>query len=156
MNAYRIEGLAPNLFAPLFALDDAGLRAHGMRRVVADSPNGYPCRVSLTEAALGETLLLLPHPHHDCDGPYRASGPILVRESATQAKHYENELPPMLRTRNLSMRAYDADGWMLEARVLDGANADAALAELLDDPAVATVHAHNARMGCFLCAIVRA
>jgi hypothetical protein len=155
MNAYRIDGLAPEPFAPLFALDDASLHAHGMRRVVADSPTGYPCRVSLANAAPGETLLLLTYEHHT-DGPYRASGPIYVREAAARATHFEDELPPMLRTRYLSLRAYDGDGWMLAARTLDGTEADAALAELMADPAVATVHAHNARTGCFLCAIARA
>ena len=54
MHAYRIDGLIPEPFAALFALDDQALRAHGMRRVTADSPTGYPCRVSLDEAAPGE------------------------------------------------------------------------------------------------------
>lgn len=155
MNSYRIDGLSPEPFAPLFALDDASLRAHGMRRVTADSPNGYPCRVSLAEAEPGETLLLLTYEHHACDGPYRSSGPIYVREAAARATRYQGELPPMLRTRNLSLRAYDAEGWMLAANALDGAEAEAAVAKLLDDPAVATVHAHNARTGCFLCRIER-
>lgn len=155
MIPYRIDGLAPQWFAPLFALDDAGLRAHGMRRLIADSATGYPCRVSLSEAAPGETVLLLTYEHHPCDGPYRSSGPIYVREAALDAGHYQDRLPPMLRTRHLSLRAYDRDGWMRDARALDGAQAETALAEMLADPAVASVHAHNARTGCFLCRIDR-
>lgn len=155
MHAYRIDGLAPQAFAPLFALDDDALRAHGMRRVVADSPTGYPCRVSLAEAAPGERLLLLTFEHHDCDGPYRASGPIFVREGAARAPTLRNRLPSILGTHHLSLRAYDADGWMLQARVLEGRDAEAAVQELFDDPRVARIHAHNARYGCFLCAIER-
>ncbi|MEH6418669.1 DUF1203 domain-containing protein [Pseudomonas sp. CGJS7] len=156
MTSYRIDGLAPDAFAPLFALDDHQLRAHGMRRVVADNPTGYPCRVSLSEAEPGETLMLLTYEHHACDGPYRASGPIYVRENAARAAHLDNQLPAMLRTRHLSLRAYDSDGWMLAARALDGSEADAALAELFADARVAQIHAHNARYGCFLCSVARA
>jgi hypothetical protein len=156
MHAYRIDGLAPAPFAALSALSDAALRAHGMRRVVADSPHGYPCRVSLAEAVPGESLLLLTYEHHPCDGPYRSSGPIYVREQAASAAHFDNALPPLLRTRNLSLRAYDGEGWMRAARALDGGEAEAALQALFDDAATAVVHAHNARTGCFLCAIARA
>lgn len=155
MHAYRIDGLAPESFAPLFALDDEALRAHGMRRVTADSPTGFPCRVSLDEAAPGERLLLLTFEHHACDGPYRASGPIFVREGAARAPTLRNRLPAILATRHLSLRAYDADGGMLHARALEGREAEAAVQELFDDPRVAQIHAHNARYGCFLCRIER-
>lgn len=155
MHAYRIDGLAPETFAPLFALDDEALRAHGMRRVVADSPTGYPCRVSLSEAAAGEQLLLLTFEHHDCDGPYRASGPIVVRAGAQRAASLRDRLPSILSTRHLSLRAYDADGWMLHARALEGRDAEAAVQDIFDDPRVAQIHAHNARYGCFLCRIER-
>jgi len=152
---YRIDGLSPQPFAALFALDDAQLAAHDMRRMVADSPRGYPCRVSLVDAAVGETVLLLPHEHH-AQGPYRASGPIFVREAATQAQAYRNQWPPVLLTRHLSLRAYDAQGWLREGRVVDGAQGEQTLQELFADPAIVRVIAHNARVGCFLCAIDRA
>lgn len=155
MPRYRIAGLSPEPFATLGALDDASLRAHGMRRIVADSPNGYPCRISLADAAPGDSVLLLTFEHHACEGPYRSSGPIYVREGAAQPAVYEDALPPFLRTRHLSLRAYDADGWMRGARAIDGAQADAVLAELLDDPDTTEVHAHNARTGCFMCRIDR-
>lgn len=154
MHAYRIDGLAPDAFAPLFALDDEALRAHGMRRVVADSPRGYPCRVSLSEAAAGETLLLLTFEHHR-DGPYRASGPIFVRERGERAPTLRNRLPELLRSRRLSLRVYDADGWLLQARVSEGEQAEAAVEEILADPRVARIDAHNAAYGCFLCRIER-
>lgn len=154
MSAYRISGLSPEPFRPLFALDDARLHAHDMRRVVADSPRGYPCRVSLTEAAVGETLLLLPYEHHRL-GPYRASGPIFVREAALQAPRYRNRLPSILATRHLSLRAYDEAGWMLDARSVDGAQAEAEVQALLAIEGVTCVMAHNARFGCFLCRIER-
>ncbi|MEI2453380.1 DUF1203 domain-containing protein [Lysobacter firmicutimachus] len=155
MISYRIAGLSPQPFAALFALDDAHLVAHDMRRMAADSPRGFPCRVSLTDAAVGETVLLLTH-EHQAQGPYRASGPIFVREAARHAQVYQDQWPPVLLTRNLSLRAYDAQGWLREARVVDGAQGEQAVQDLFADPAIVRVAAHNARFGCFLCAIDRA
>ena len=47
---YQIHGLSPDRFAPLFALDDAGLAAINARRVTATSDRGLsvpdqPCRM---------------------------------------------------------------------------------------------------------------
>ena len=50
---YSISGLPLADFAPLFGLDDSALAAMGARRVVADADRGYPCRVSLMDAAMG-------------------------------------------------------------------------------------------------------
>ena len=76
---YRVRGLDPDPFRPLFALDDAGLAAAGARRVTADECPGYPCRVSLGDASMGERLILVSHPHMTIAGsPYRAAGPNAV------------------------------------------------------------------------------
>ena len=45
--SYRIAGLDPQLFAPLFALDDGALAARNACRIEATSDRGYPCRISL-------------------------------------------------------------------------------------------------------------
>jgi hypothetical protein len=67
--SYRISGLPPELFAPLWGLDATALASRNIRRVVADRDHGYPCRVSLQDAAVGETLLLLPFEHHAVASP---------------------------------------------------------------------------------------
>ena len=94
--SFVIRGLSPEPFRPLFALDDAALAARNIRRVIADSDRGFPCRVTLQDARQGETLLLLPYLHHDVAGPYRASGPIYVREAAMQGgtAEFHDQLPP--------------------------------------------------------------
>ena len=43
--AYRIEGLPYQAFAGLFDLSDEDLENRGMKRVVATSDRGFPCRV---------------------------------------------------------------------------------------------------------------
>jgi hypothetical protein len=153
---FRIVGLDPTAFEPLFALPDAELAARGMRRVHADADFGFPCRTSLADAAAGEELLLLPWRHHDVASPYRASGPIYVRRGARAAQLAPGEVPAYVTRRLMSLRAYDREGFMRDAEVVDGAQVAASLEGLLADPAVAYVHLHNARPGCYSCAALRA
>ena len=79
---YRFQGLSAEPFAPLPALSDGELKARGMRRMIADEKPGFPCRVSLQDAEPGERLILLSFEHQPAHSPYRAAGPIFVRESA--------------------------------------------------------------------------
>ena len=146
---YRILPLPLAAFQPLFALTDAELEARGARRMVADAPHSAPCRVSLADAEPGERLLLLNHRHLAAEAsPYRADGPVFVREAAVEAAPILGAVPDMLRRRLLSMRAYDAD-------VVDGTELDARLRAVFLDPAVAEVHLHTARRGCYMARAVR-
>src|SRR3954468_20424358 len=55
--AYRIEGLASEAFESLFSMTDGELAERNAVRVTADAGGGYPCRVSLEDAAPGEELV---------------------------------------------------------------------------------------------------
>lgn len=136
--------------------DDAQSSARGAKRYVADRRPGFPCRVSLTDAAPGERVILVPFTHHDADSPYRASGPIFIREAARQASFSVNEVPELLRLRLLSVRAYDANALMVDADVVDGRELESAVARLFSDRQVNYLHVHFARPGCFACRIDRA
>ncbi|HYF54705.1 MAG TPA: DUF1203 domain-containing protein [Salinarimonas sp.] len=154
---YRIEGLAPEPFRDLFALDDAALAALGARRVTAEPGSAYPCRIGLRWAEPGETLLLVNHVHQpEPSSPYRASGPIFVaRDSAAPARH-EGALPPMIAERLVSLRAYDGEALIVDAEVAEGEGTRAVLERFLARPDVAEVHIHFARRGCFAARAVRA
>lgn len=154
--SFRISALPAEGFAPLFRLGDAELAARGMRRVVADERPGYPCRVSLVDAEVGETLILLHHVHHDVPGPYRGSGPIYVRERAATAAPAPGEVPALVRDRLLSLRAYDGEGLLRDAEVAEGRDLERVVARLFADPAVRYLHVHNARPGCYSCRVDRA
>jgi hypothetical protein len=66
------------------------------------------------------------------------------------------EVPDAVRSRLLSVRAYDQEGMMMRSEVVDGsALADWATRHLAD-PSVATIHVHNAKAGCYSCRIERA
>lgn len=154
---FQILALDPAPFAPLFGLADADLAARGVVRHTADTSPGFPCRVSLRDAAVGETLLLLNFEHLAVASPYRSRHAIYVREGAVQAQLRIGEVPLVITRRLLSVRAFDGEGMMANAEVVEGGE----LAPLLedwfaDDPAVAHIDVHNARQGCFTARVMRA
>src|SRR4030095_6902298 len=151
---YAIKGLDPAPFAPLFDLDDTQLEANGMTRMTVVD-DGFPCRVSLRDADLGDTVLLLNHVSHDGSNPYRASHAIFVSRSASEPGEYVDAVPPALERRILSLRAFDANGMMVDAALAQPGEADAAIRRLLANPAVTHVDAHNATRGCFAAKVER-
>jgi hypothetical protein len=153
---FRFTGLSPEQFTPLFALSDSELAARGMRRMVADARPGFPCRVSLEDAQVGERLILLPFVHQPAHSPYKASGPIFVREDARKAFDHADEIPPVLTGRLLSLRAYDADDQIVEADVVEGATVKAAIERFFARDDVRYIHVHNAKRGCYSCRVDRA
>jgi hypothetical protein len=155
MSSFRLVGLEPSRFDPLFALDDAQLRAHDAIRVRADATPGYPCRISLEDAQPGDELLLLPYEHQPARSPYRASGPIYVRRGARPAVLAPGELPPYVTRRPISLRAYDAHDMMVDAGVAEGDALRPEIERLLRDARVRYIHLHNARRGCFSCKVER-
>lgn len=153
---YIVRGLPLEPFRRLFGLDEAALAARGIVRMVADSKPGYPCRITLEDAEPGESLLLLNWRHQAADTPYRADGPIFVREVATETRELRNAVPQQQRDRLLSVRAYDAQGWMHDADVLQGTQLNAAIGRFFADARIDYLHVHNARRGCYACRVERA
>jgi len=154
--SFRIRGLAPEPFQPLFALTNAELAERGVKRMRVDACPGFPCRVSLEDAPIGETVLLLHWEHLETISPYRASGPIFVRENAHTPAEFVDAVPEQLRRRLLSVRAYDGDEMMRAAEVLQGDALETQIRNYFADPAIRYLHMHNARPGCFACRIDRA
>ena len=152
---FRISGLRRALFEEFLSLDDEWLARRGARRYIADKKPGFPCRVSLRDAEPGERVILLPFNHQTADSPYQAAGPIFVRENAEEVTLATNTVPDILRTRPLSLRAYDASHLMTEADIVDGPELEAVLARLFANVQVSYVHVHFARPGCYACRVDR-
>lgn len=154
--SFRITGLSPEPFRHLFGLSDAELSSHNVKRYVADRKPGFPCRIEMRDAEPGKTLLLLNHVCQPADTAYRASHAIFVREGATQKFDKVDELPEVMRVRLLSLRAYDADGMMVDADIAEGNDVETLIERLFSNPWVSYIHAHNARRGCYSGRIDRA
>ena len=153
--SFQISALPAAPFVPLFGLDDAALLARNVRRYRADEMPGFPCRVSLTDREIGEKVLLLNHVSDDVANPYLASHAIFVTEGEEQAADYVDQVPPVFEKRILSLRGFDADGMMAEAILTQPGEADKGIRRLFANPAIATIHAHNATRGCFAARIER-
>ena len=155
--SFRISSLPVEPFQALFGLADDELMKHGARRAVCDEKPGFPCRVTLADAEPGETLILLNYALLDeLSSPYRAKGPIFVRESAKQGRDVVDAVPDYLARRLLSIRAYDRDGMMLEADVVDGRELSPMIEKMFAIDGVDYLHAHFARRGCYAARIDRA
>jgi hypothetical protein len=153
---FRISALPVEPFSGLFGLSDEELRRQGAVRRVADTKPGFPCRVSLEDAEPGETLILLNYEHLPVDSPYRSAHAIFVREGAKQAQPGVNEVPELLRRRLLSVRAFDAAGYLLDAEVTQGTALESVIEPMLARSDVAYLHVHNAKPGCYAARIDRA
>src|SRR4051812_10172388 len=154
--SFQVSGLSGAQFAPLFGLSDAELSKRDIVRHTADTSPGFPCRVSLVDAAPGETLLLLNFEHLAVAGPYRSRHAIYVREYAEDARLAVGEVPEVLRRRLLSVRGFDGRGMMLDADVVDGREAEGVFARMLGRADLEYLHVHNAKPGCFAARVDRA
>ena len=152
---YRITGLDPAPYKPLFGLSDEDLATRGIARTTVTKKPGFPCRVSLCDADVGASVLLLNHVSHEVANPYRASHAIFVGEGSEKAAEFIDEIPPVFEKRVLSLRGFDKDGMMADAILTQPGEADAGIRKLFSNPEIETIHAHNAVRGCFSAKIER-
>jgi hypothetical protein len=154
--SFRVTGLAPEPFRSLYGLSDEDLARRGVKRYVAHESPAFPDRVTMRDAEIGETLLLLNHVCQPADTPYRASHAIFVLEGAETRYDRTGEIPEVMRRRLLSLRAYDAADMMIDADVVEGRDIEAVIERFFANAEVATIHAHNAKRGCYSGRIDRA
>ena len=154
--AFRIQGLDPAPFQHLIGLPDDELAAAGARRYVVDANPGFPDRVAVRDLDVGETALLLNYEHQPADTPYRSRHAIFIGEASSQPLDLVDALPPAILTRPISLRAFDAAGEMRDADLADGTALTPIIERFFADPAVAYLHAHYAKRGCYAARIVRA
>ena len=147
--AFIIQGLDPALFGSVSDQMQAKGKSPAPTYYDVDEHPGFPCRITLDDIPLGQRVALVSYQHHASDSPYNQAGPIFVSVGACSPGHYVDQIPPALKRRNLSLRAYDQDGMMIDARLVDGQAAQSAILALFENPAVCRIDAHNAVRGCF-------
>ena len=154
--SFRITGLPAERFQPLFAMSDVELAEHGAVRRIADPRTpGYPCRISLTDAADGDELILVNYEHHAVDSPYRMRFAIYVRRGE-ETFDAVDRVPEQLRKRMLAARAFDAEGMMVAFELVDGKVLEDAIERLLAEPRARYLHLHFAVPGCYAARVERA
>jgi len=153
---FQLVGIDHVPFQALFALSDEQLNQISAKRCFVQESPGYPCRISLEDAQVGEEVLLMPYLHQPAASPYRASGPIFVRRGVQQRKLPVGEVPSYITNRLMSLRAYDSEHMIVAASVCEGTLAGSEITEYFRRAEVAYIHLHNAKRGCFSCKAVRA
>ncbi len=152
---FQIHPLPAEKFQHLFDLSDQDLLGHKARKMVVTEHPGIPCRVSLADAELGDTVILLNYTHQTADSPYHASHAIYVRQGVKTAQIAKDEVPAVLRSRLISLRLFDADHMMKDADVVEGTQLCDAISKAFKDPSVAYIHLHFAGAGCFAASVSR-
>jgi hypothetical protein len=154
--SFVVSGLPIEPFRPLFGLSDEALAEHGAIRYAVDRPIGFPCRISLADAQVGDTVLLVNYEHQPADTPYRSSHAIFVSEQARETVRTQDEIPAVLAVRPaISLRAFDEAGMMVDAEIAPGSQLTPVIERMFAEPQVAYIHAHNAGRGCYAARIDR-
>ena len=153
--SFVVTGLPVETFSQLFGLSPRALARRGAVRVTAEPGGRYPCRVTLADAAPGDTLLLVNHESHSVATPYRSAYAIYVNETAKESLRFEDELPPVLRGRPIALRVFDKEGMLIGAQLALHDDVREAVERAFSDPEAAYIHAHNAAAGCYAARIDR-
>ncbi len=152
---FRISALQAEQFADFLPLTDIELEPHSVQRITVDAKPGFPCRVSLKEADIGETVLLLNFVHHNHSSPYRSSHAIYVCESARQAFPLANTIPDVLQSRLISVRGFNSKHNMVMADVAEGSELSDIIQGFFNNMSIAYLHLHNAKQGCYVARVDR-
>ncbi len=153
--AFQIHALPAAAFVHLSGMDATTREVQLVRRIEADSSPGFPCRVSLEDAQVGETVHLLHYVHQDAASPFRASHAIYVREGVAEARPNAGEVPLMIRRRMISLRAFGTDGMMRDADLATGDDVAPCIERMFGDSETAYLHLHFAKQGCFAARVTR-
>jgi hypothetical protein len=133
---FQIQSLAAENFEHLFVLTDAELAQQHACKMVVTENLGAPCRVSLVDAEVGETVVLTHFTHQSADTAYRASHAVYVREGVSARTIAENKVPKVLRSRLISILSFDEDHMMVGGDVAPGEDLAAALTAAFENDGV--------------------
>jgi hypothetical protein len=153
---FQIEALPAAPFEGFFQMSDEALAQRHIKRIVVDDYPAAPCRISLRDIEIGQTVLLLNYAHQPNDTPYKATHAIYVGEDGQRAVPQVNEVPEMIASRLISMRLFDADHMIVDADVVDGRDLSKALEQAFEDASVDYAQLHFAKRGCFAATAHRA
>lgn len=134
-------------------IDDNG---NTIRRVAATA-GGAPCRHCLRDAQAGDMMLLGSYNLLAPLGIYWTPSPIFVHADACARYDAADDVPEIVRTRLVSVRAYDRDDQCLYdlGQAVQGTAVDPFLTRAIGDARTKFVNIHTAKPGCLLCRMER-
>jgi hypothetical protein len=151
-SSFRIVPLATEVAETARRVAASGAPDHTV--VVADSPEGYPCRHCLRFAKPGERLILFPYASIPAGHSYSEVGPIFVHEQPCDRYSAIDKFPPDLRA-GRSMRAYNSNYDMIDAEVVNSSEPEAVVEKLFGKPETAFVDVRSVTRGCYTFRIQR-
>ena len=151
-STFRIVPLPTEIAEKARQAAESGAKDHAL--VIADSPDGYPCRHCLRFAKHGQRMILFPYAAIPSDHPYSESGPIFVHAEPCERYSATNEYPADFRN-GRAFRAYNANYNMIDAEVANGNDPEAIVEKLLQNPETAFVDARSVSRGCYTFRILR-
>lgn len=158
---FTVHAVAADVAAELRRRDDAGLTPEPF----VDADGDKPLRCCNRRSCAGEQLVLVSYaPLRRWaaatgaePGAYVETGPIFLHAERCDGPAHDR-FPDDYRALPRVLRTYDAEGRILDGRVLDEGEPEPerAIDELFSDPQVAFIHARALVAGCFTFAINRA
>ena len=130
--------------------------ASGTPVVDVTAAGGEPLRCCLRNAAPGEALVLFGYEPPLPPSPYREVGAVFAHAARCAGPLEPGGYPPEWRGRPQVLRAYDRRGWICDARVHDGDDPEAVIAQMLENEAVLQIHSRNIAYGCYMFLVRRA
>jgi len=152
---FQIHSLAPAPFDAFFKMSDAQLLAHSIVKTIVTEANSTPCRVSLKDADVGATVLLLNHQHLQGQTPFQASHAIFVTQDVQQSYPEVNQVPQVIHSRMVSIRAFDKQQMMVQADIAQGLEVSEKIQLMLNDKNIEFLHLHYAKHGCYIARVTR-
>jgi len=158
MEAFEVRAIGKDVVEELLQADDAG----NPPRLLTDDAGGAPLRCCLRPIEPGEDVALVSYAPlrrwaretGARPGPYDEIGPVFIHTRPCGGPDGTG-YPGWLAGGRRVFRAYSAAGEILGGRLFEAeasagpAAAERGLAEMLDDPGVAVVHARALEFGCF-------
>ena len=137
------------------AAEDARREPGAVPAAAGDGP--YPVRCCLADEEDGRGVVLTSVMPFRGESPYAARSPVYVHAERCAGHVAEQDaVPELLRSRLLSVRAYDDAHMLTGAEVLPGTELEGAIERMLGDARSAYLHVHFAGPGCYACRIDRA
>jgi hypothetical protein len=125
---------------------------------VVSKEGGDPMRCCLKRSEPGDRVCLIAYRPFSRPGPYAESGPVFIHADACAGYADAGSYPPGYRDwPAMVFRPYHYDGTIAYDAIQmgDAATAEALIASMFADPAIAFIHTRNVYAGCYMFRISR-